>query len=227
VRRDREESLVEQVACVAHDLKSPLSAISMLVSMLRSRAHEVDVANAFKIMERNIAYMARLLREMIDLSSLEHGTLALRRDSVDLAALLTSIHLRGFLGESRVWIQASDGPLEVTADADRLERVIVNLIENALKYSTSAVTVRAERRSERARVIVSDRGLGIRKEDVASLFEMHRRLDHALEHEGAGLGLYICRKIVEAHGGTIGVTSTFGAGSSFYVDLPLVLEASG
>jgi signal transduction histidine kinase len=111
----------------------------------------------------------------------------------------------------------------LSIDELRIERVIANLLGNALKYSpsTSDVIVRLETRHDVARVSVIDAGPGIPPEEVTQLFGKYRRAATSHGHEGSGLGLYVSKRIVEAHGGRIGVDSPHGIGSCFFFELPL------
>jgi signal transduction histidine kinase len=107
-------------------------------------------------------------------------------------------------------------------DELRIERVVANLVQNALKYSPAScpVVVRVDLARDRACVVVRDYGQGLAVEEQGLVFEKYRRATTARDHEGSGLGLYVSKRIVEAHGGEIGVSSQPGKGSSFYFTLP-------
>jgi len=120
----------------------------------------------------------------------------------------------------RVENAVPEGLPEVLADPDRLDRILVNLVGNALKYSAAGVTVSAAPEGDAVCVRVIDRGPGIAPDDLPRLFERFYR-GAQREGEGLGLGLYIVRKLVEAHGGRVGVTSAPGAGSTFSFTLPV------
>jgi signal transduction histidine kinase len=130
---------------------------------------------------------------------------------------------------SRVWIElAPDLPL-LDADPQRLEQVVINLLDNALKYSppTGQVVLRAERVDRRVRVQVLDEGIGIPAEDQETLFGRFQRAGNVrrLQLPGTGLGLFICRSIIEAHGGRIMLASAAGTGTCVSFWLPIVAEA--
>jgi signal transduction histidine kinase len=219
------EDAIEKAACIAHDLRSPLGTIHTLVTMLGWRlSAQPDLADMIATIEHNIDYMARLISEVVDLSSAEHGAMRFSHEPVELHALLRGIRARLMLTPERVEMDvAGDEDAYVVGDSTRLERVFVNLIENACKYGPheAPVVVRVERRESFARVTVTDRGPGVASEDAEKIFELHRRLHAQLSQEGAGLGLYTSRKIVEAHGGTIGVEpASDREGACFFVELP-------
>jgi signal transduction histidine kinase len=110
----------------------------------------------------------------------------------------------------------------VSADRNRLERVIANFISNALKYSTSPIKIALELVGVRARVTVIDGGRGLTPDQASTVFDRFRRGGNTRGRDGYGLGLYISRKIIDAHGGEIGVDSAPGAGSQFYFELDII-----
>jgi signal transduction histidine kinase len=136
---------------------------------------------------------------------------------------------QGILDAGRVTVRIPPGLPPLDVDPDRLDRILVNLVGNALKYSGGEVEVAAERGDGTVRLIVSDRGAGIPAADLDRIFQRYYR-GQRHEGEGLGLGLYIVRRLVEAHGGTIVVESAPGRGSRFTVTLPAVpasLAAAG
>jgi signal transduction histidine kinase len=120
-----------------------------------------------------------------------------------------------------MFLEGSDS-ITVVVDDMRIQRVVANLVQNALKYSpaSSGIVVRLERDEACARVSVIDAGPGISPAEATYVFDKYKRAKSARAQEGTGLGLYVSRKIVEAHGGRIGVDSVRGAGSRFYFELP-------
>jgi signal transduction histidine kinase len=222
MREQREDFL----RAVSHDLRNPLQVVLLQADRISRAAPEVVALRrsvaAIRFAGRR---MERMLRDLTDAAKLEVGTLALARERVDLRAFVD--HLleveQGVLDSGRVknQIEASLPPLDV--DPDRLDRILVNLLGNALKYSEGEVRVDAEAEDARARITVSDQGAGIPAADLARLFERYYR-GHRHEGEGLGLGLFIVKGLVEAHGGTIEATSTAGVGSTFTVRLPLARE---
>lgn len=211
---------IERTACVAHDLRSPLNTIQVLVGALRMKLDDLpNLVGTLAMIERNISYMDRVLCDLVDLSCAEHGEVELRRERVDVVALLAGMRERLIDDSSRLRFALPAGPIEMSIDPVRIERVLANLIENALKYGPRdvPVVVRLEHRDAKVRIAVTDGGPSLAPRDAALVFERHRRLDSRARHDGSGLGLYLSRRIVEAHGGTIGVDAA--AGSCFFIEL--------
>jgi two-component system, NtrC family, sensor histidine kinase KinB len=170
-----------------------------------------------------------MIQELLESSRLESGTVPLRTEPVELVRLVDDVVDR--VASDRVSVRALAGGVSVSADAGQVERVLANLVTNALKYSPpgAPVVVRVERADGEAVVSVTDRGARIAPERLARLFQRLTRLraGSSAEVEGIGLGLYIARLIVEAHGGRIWAESDVGTGSTFHVSLPLGPPAAG
>jgi signal transduction histidine kinase len=222
----------EFMSMVVHELRTPLSVLAMEV---RVRQHQVAAENAaffapenlskmFERDQRQVRSLTRLIDDMLDVSQIQHGKLSIRRGKCDLTAMLKRV-----VGE--VQGQRSDVPITLEADCVglvgewdefRLEQVVVNLLTNALRYgSGKPIRVELSRLPGAAAIRVSDRGVGIAPEDRGRIFEQFVRVGDRLRAPGLGLGLYITRQLVEAHGGTISVESTLGEGSTFTVALPI------
>jgi signal transduction histidine kinase len=167
--------------------------------------------------------------DLLDVSRIRTGRLSLTMMPCDLSALLRTAVDRTAPqreGEIRLHIPES---LPAEGDPGRLLQVFTNLIDNAAKYSDprSPIDVTALRQDGRATIAVRDRGIGIPPEALERLFERFYRAENASQYTGGlGLGLYICREIVERHGGTIAVSSAAGEGSLFTVTLPLAAESA-
>ena len=220
----------DYVCLVSHDLGGPLNAMSMgvqlLQEMLAGRPASTE-ANIVRRIEQSCQVMRSMIDDLVEVGRLESGRLEPRWARVDLQALVEDA-LDSSLSEQergRVRVARSQVLSPVLLDGQRMSRVIINLVANALKYSPagSLVKVDLEAREGRAVISVQDHGPGIEPGDAARLFEKHYRADTASEMQmaGAGLGLYICRLIVDAHGGDIRVESTPGQGATFRVFLPM------
>ncbi len=219
---DDEEEIVELV----HDLKNPLTTIALEMSLIEDTLGHLatpDVRAAMARITRNIAFVDRLVQDMLDASAIDAGAFSVQRRPTEICGLLHQVIERTVSSRdrSRIYVEAS-GRITVPLDAHRIERVIANLVQNALKYApaTTGVAVRVERLVGRVRVSVIDSGPGIGSADQVHLFERHQRTDVARMHDGSGLGLYISRRIIEAHGGIIGVDSVLNIGSRFYFEVP-------
>lgn len=214
----------DDIASIVHDIRTPLSIILLEADLIESRLGprvSPAVARGLERIVQNAAYIDRLVANVLDLASLEAGHLELRIERVDLSVILRDTVERavGSIDRARLSIEIRD-VLYVDADASRLERVVSNLIGNALKYSSSdaPITVRLDRRGAHACISVIDAGPGLTAEQASIIFDRYQRSSDG-QHDGYGLGLHVCRRIVEAHRGRIGVTSTPGQGSRFFVEL--------
>jgi signal transduction histidine kinase len=217
------EDMLERVA---HVLKNPLHTIALETTLLDGKlaTSDAEIRAALARISRNVFYADRMVQDLLDCCSISSGHLELRRTPTELRGLLAQVVDRAVStrDSGRVWIEACP-PLTVSADAQRVGRVVANLIANALKYAprSSLIGIRLEVRDGRARVSVIDDGPGLTVAETQYVFESYRRMPSSAAHEGSGLGLYISKRIVEAHGGRIGVDSVVGAGSRFYFELPM------
>ncbi len=218
------------MSMVSHELRTPLNTL-YLQAQLRRKALEAgrfDAAALGKIVERDerqIRSMIRLIDDMLDVSRLRTGRLAMVPAPCDLAALVARV-VDGF-GEQAA---ASGSPLAlqsppqmpVHCDEFRIEQVLSNLLTNAFRYGGGKpVQVRLAQEGEFAVLSVTDHGIGIARDNQARIFEQFERAEGARQAPGLGLGLFIARQIVGAHGGRIELRSAPGEGSTFTVFLPL------
>ncbi|HEV2801855.1 MAG TPA: ATP-binding protein [Pyrinomonadaceae bacterium] len=233
--RELAEMREEFLALTTHDLRSPLTVISGVISFFTSgRLGELspEQKNMVAMMERNTQNLIELVNDLLDAAKLESGSLQLELTDVNLRALVHEV-CEPFIPLSRekdvtlvVDDAARDLPATVRADRAKLRRVVVNLLSNALKFTPKGgrITVRAERAGERAvRLSVADTGVGIAADDLPLLFDKYEQARHRATRgeKGTGLGLYITRQLVELHGGTINVESEVGRGSTFSFTLPI------
>ncbi len=175
--------------------------------------------------QRQVDRLARLSDALLDITRITAGRLELQRERADLAALVRDGVARvaddAAAARCALTVDVPD-PVEAVLDAQRMEQVIDNLLSNALKYGREApISVALRREGERAVLAVADRGIGIAPEHHDRIFGRFERAVSSRRYGGLGLGLWIVRQIVEAHGGTIRVESAPGAGSTFTVELPL------
>lgn len=211
---------------LTHDIRSPLSVITMNAGLLARTACESDpavVERRAAVVQRSARSIEAMLGDLAKVVALESGQVVLERTSLALAPFLA--HVKESLAESvhadRVVLSVADDVPSVHVDPQRFERIIANLVANALKYSTGVVTVSAARASGAVVVSVRDAGPGIEPDDLPHVFEKFYRGRGLEKREGLGLGLYISRLLAEAHGGRIWVESATGAGSTFHVEMPV------
>jgi PAS domain S-box-containing protein len=211
----------EFLSIAAHELRTPLTALLLQLQALeKSGANRAASAPALRSARR----LAGLVEMLLDVSRIATGRLELSKQSVDLVQLAREAIDRYADEAKRVgseMVLEGDASMQGSWDALRLEQVFANLLGNALKYAAgSSVTIRVSGRDGEARFEVADRGPGIGAEDVARIFGRFERAAPSRHYGGLGLGLYIARQVVEAHGGTIGVHETPGGGATFSVVLP-------
>ncbi len=223
---DRTKSEFLDIA--SHELRTPLTALCLGVELARKRVasgRPVDSAMLEKV-ERQTWRLTQMVEDLLDASRLERGQIAIRPTPTDLGKLVSSTveDFRARATGKAIRVTLADGSAPVVADPARIEQVLANLLDNAVKYSPddAPVEVGLTRRDDRFEVSVADSGPGIREEHQARLFTRFYRApsDLARYRAGLGLGLFICRMIIEAHHGDIGVESRPGKGSRFYFTLP-------
>ena len=220
-----QEQREDILRAVSHDLRNPLAGIlgqaQLCERRLAKAGLERERANAQAIIAA-AQRMNALIQDLVDMARSETGQLRLRRQPVDLASFAAGLkeRLAPSLDMARVELRIPEHLPPVWADPDRLERILTNLLSNALKYSTpgTPVVVSASERDGEVVVSVTDRGPGIAPEDLERLFQRYTRARAG--REGVGLGLYITRQLVEAHGGRVWAESQVGVGSTFSFSLP-------
>ncbi|MBV8760981.1 MAG: hybrid sensor histidine kinase/response regulator [Deltaproteobacteria bacterium] len=209
------------IAEIVHDLKTPLSVISLEAQLAAERWESADAPTLqLDRIERNVAYMDHLVQELLDLCTADAGRLVIDPRPVEMRHLLEDVIERIVPSCERHRVQLEAPRLVLECDGPRLERVVANLIDNAIKHTSPAagIVVRLTRGPNGVCISVIDAGPGIARDELARLFDKYRRGSTAAR--GSGLGLYVSRKIVEAHGGKLGVESVRGVGSRFFIDLP-------
>ncbi len=219
----------ELLASFSHDLRSPLGLIEMTCStLLRDDVH-LDADSRDELLRdvrAQIGRLTKLVDGILALEQLESGHLTLKRMPLDLRDLLRGSvqQARSVSSHHRITLDLPADPLAVLADADRIEQVLHNLIDNAVKYSPNGgeIGIRGRRADRRIRIDVTDAGLGIPEDQRGLIFERFYRIerDAARHVSGAGLGLAICKGIVEAHGGAIWSVPAPEGGSTFCFELP-------
>lgn len=217
-----------QLAEIGHDLCAPVSVIALEVSLLEGKlpALSEDAALALSRIARNLAVLDHLLHDLIDLAAIDAGRLTIERNPVDLAALLVDVvdRLLAPRDSARVVVTLESSTAIVLGDGPRLERILHNLLNNALRLTIAAapITLVLQVRGDIVHVAVEDAGAGFAPDAASRIFEPFRRGQLTGGGGAAGLGLYVGRKVIEAHHGRIGVHSTLGVGSRFYLELPLL-----
>jgi signal transduction histidine kinase len=215
----------EVLASVAHELRGPLTAIVACIHLLEREKLGGQARRALEIIHRNAMTQSRLIDDLLDQSRVSRGALRMTREIVDVLALAMEVvdALRPTADERRIEIFVhAEGPATVCADPQRLRQVLLNLLTNALNYSTrgSRVDLEIFRANGRLVIRVRDSGIGIAPAFLPHVFERFRREERS-NASGLGLGLTIAREIAELHGGSITAESAGeGHGSTFTLSLP-------
>ena len=223
----------EFVATISHELRTPLAAIYGSAQTLRRDDLELDEETSGRLLVVITTESERLTRiasEILLANSLDSGRLVLDSREVDVYALVGEVveEMRAIFADRdglRIDLPSANGQPAVVADPDRLRQVLINLIDNAVKYSPEGgrVAVEIEPLPHSVRVAIRDEGIGIPRAEQQRIFGKFYRVDPQLSRGvgGTGLGLYICRELVRRMQGRVWVASNEGEGSTFYVDLPL------
>ena len=230
-RHEVERLKKEFVSSVSHELRTPLTSIRGSLGLLRSGvlgALPPDAEDLVAVAERNVIRLIALINDILDLERLEDGRIEIHLASVAAGDVVAraSEAVRAFAEQHEILLTSQPSTVVVRADADRLVQVLVNLFSNAVKFSPrgSAVSVTVGETGDMAEFRVADRGRGIPPALRAAIFERYRQVEASDTREkgGTGLGLAICKAIVDQHGGTIGVESREGTGSTFWFRVPLM-----
>ena len=230
-RREIERLKQEFVSMMSHDLRTPLMSIQASLSILSAGAAG-DLSSTAKgnvlDAERNIAYIISLISSLIDVERMDSSKLQVHCSPTELLPLLEAAiqSVRSLAVNKGIALECTkvDPDLEVNADGDRIVQVLINLMSNALKFSSSGTTIRVDVKvdGQQVQIEVTDQGRGIPASQLDSVFDRFKQVQvtDATHYKGSGLGLAICKSIVEAHQGTIGVRSIEGKSTTFWFTLP-------
>ena len=226
------------ISNISHELRTPLAAIRAIVETLQDGALE-DKEIADHFLDRasgELDTMTNMVEELLELARIESGEVPLRMVETDVRELikvpLERIHNQAHRENISVVAEIPDGLPMVLADAERMHRVVSNLLHNAVKFTSAGGTIRIAAYTEGNSasdvvVLVHDSGIGIPEEDIDRIFERFYKSDRARTRSvgGTGLGLAIAKHLVEAHGGRIWVRSVEGKGSTFFFTIPTITAA--
>jgi len=205
-------------ADVSHELRTPVAALVSEVSLLEEQLDRMppEARRAAELLVGDVGRLRRLVEDLTDLASLDAGRERVRADATDLGALVESaVHSRGWDGR----VEVRSEPVSVSTDRSRVDRIVANLIGNALEHGGNGVVVEVARDDEGPFVRVSDRGPGIAAEHLPHVFDRFYRADPARSGPGSGLGLAIARENARLLGGDVEAWSAEGSGSRFTLRL--------
>jgi PAS domain S-box-containing protein len=219
----------EFLSIASHELRTPVTSIKGYTQLAKTLIREDDLPTAEEYLDvalDQIDRMSRLILELLDVSRIETGRLEIRREPIEWITFVKNLVQRHHtaVSDRRFHVSLPDSKSQIVGDRDRLEQVLGNLLENAVKYSPdgSEIFVTVEDRGDAVVTAVADRGMGIPPDELNQVFErFHRgRQVSSTNYGGLGLGLYITKQIVERHGGSIWVESKEGQGTTFYFSIP-------
>jgi len=223
------------LSILAHELRTPLTALSGNVQLLLRRAQRDGVLSerdqrSLQVIVNQVSRLNKLVQLQFDMARLHSGQLLIERVPLDVGALARRVvaEVLPSVTTHTVIYVGPETPLLIEGDELRLDQVLQNLVQNAIKYSPAggAVQVQVEQQAATVRIAVSDEGMGIPAAELPELFERFYRASNVDERQisGLGVGLYIVKELVALHGGTIEVVSEAGRGSTFTVTLPLAAD---
>ncbi|WP_242346200.1 hybrid sensor histidine kinase/response regulator [Anaeromyxobacter terrae] len=222
----------EFISIASHELRTPLTPLHLQMKALQRGLSDLPegprrgtLLERLSTCARQVDRMTRLVANLLDVTRIHAGRLEVDREPMELGELVADVagRFRDELarGGRRLEVRIAPG-IEGSWDRLKLDQVLTNLVSNAVRYGGQGpVSIELRREAGDAVVVVADRGIGIAAEDLSRVFERYHKGMNSRAHGGLGLGLYITRRIVEAHGGTIAVASRLGEGSAFTVCLPL------
>lgn len=225
----------EVLALIAHELRNPLTPLGIAASMLHG-SDAKDLTRMQQIIEQQVAHMARLVSDLLDLSRSHTGKLRLHVRSVQLASVVNdAVSASRPTMDTRLQhfrLQLPSEPIVLEADPIRLVQILCNLLDNASKYTPGGgeISLAASIEEENVVIRIADNGIGISAEALGSVFELFAQDTHAtgFNGQGLGIGLTVVKELVESHGGTVTVDSAgVGLGSEFVISLPLCQPAMG
>jgi signal transduction histidine kinase/ActR/RegA family two-component response regulator len=231
-RKNSDRRKDEFLATLAHELRNPLAPIRTgLQALARSGGEDAAGTEIRAIMERQLSQMVRLIDDLLDVSRISSGKVVLQRSRVDMRAIaeLAVEASQPFIsaGGHEFKVQLPQGPVWVDADSSRLSQVMINLLNNAAKYTGAGGTIKLSLTTEDVHAVarVQDNGVGIPKEMLDEVFDMFTQVNRTLDRSqgGLGIGLSLVRRLTELHGGEVTADSEgLGRGSTFTLRLPLM-----
>lgn len=215
----------EFIRIASHELATPLTSSKLALSRLERSGLPPTASRSVALMKRQMQRLEQLVAQMLDTTRLQIGRISLQRERIDLVQVIRNVVDLMRVDQTKAGRDIrlhADRPVLGLWDASRLDQVVTNLLTNAIKYGEGRpVELEVSELYGSARLVVRDRGIGIAAEALRRIFEPFERAVPVEHFGGLGLGLFIARRLVEMHGGTISVESEIGHGTTFTVELPL------
>lgn len=234
-QKNEEQRKTDFLGIASHELRSPLTALTGYLQILEYKASFMSPERMVSIVhkaEKQTARMRNLIDGFLNISNIEDKTLSLRLEHIDLTSILKDVEttFRDTVFSHQFFFDRPKTPLSMYADRNKIEQVIVNFMNNAVKYTPAGtrVTVSVVYTEKAITVRVTDEGSGISADEQVKLFDKYYRVDKQANQNisGFGIGLYISKEIVQLHGGNIGVDSASGEGASFWFTIPTSLNSN-
>ncbi len=226
-RRKIAQQKDEFISVASHELKTPLTSLKasmqLLTRLFGSDPESKKLPGLIEMANKNLSKIVQLTEDLMNVAKLQHGQLVLNKTVFDLAEMVNECCENLTIGGSHKLVIQGDKTLRICADRLRIDQVMINLVNNAIKYApdSAEIIVHIEQLTAAVKVSVQDFGIGIPPEKLRHLFDRYYRADPSgIQFSGLGLGLYISHEIIERHGGQMGVVSTVGQGSTFWFTLP-------
>ncbi len=228
--QEAERSKQEVLAMITHDLRSPLTSLQLTLNLLASGSMDNSSEKARNMLSRadsSVGKLIQLINDLLDIDKIESGRFNLDIQEVEDASMISQATelIQHSADARKITIEARPANIDVHCDEERIIRVITNLLSNAIKFSPddSKVVIATSVEGNKILFEVKDQGRGMPAGEEVKIFERYHQVDgkNEAEKKGSGLGLTICKALVEAHGGTIGATSKDGQGSTFWFRIPI------
>ncbi len=219
----------ELLAVVSHDLRNPLETIVLGASLVDETARDERTGRHARAMQGAATRMQHMIDELLETAQLDASELVLNCEACDTRRLVDETVEQFELRAAKRCVELTAVPLDasIIGDRERILEILSNLVGNALKFTPPGgrIEIRAEPHDRDVRFVVADTGPGIAADQLSHLFERYWQSKPGNARTGLGLGLYICKRLVEAQHGSIGVASTLGKGTTFWFDLPIETHA--
>ncbi|WP_345953824.1 ATP-binding protein [Mucilaginibacter sp. PAMB04168] len=228
IRRKNIQNKDEFISVASHELRTPVTSLKASLQLL-SRMKDNPSPKMLPVLidqaNKSLNKLSVLISDLLNTTKMTEGQLHLNKSSVALSSLVTECCQNVHTEAGHEVVVTGNKDLQAYADADKIEQVITNLVNNVIKYAPDAkeIIINLEKQGSMAKVSVIDKGPGIPPEKLPNLFDRYYRVDNSgIQYSGLGLGLYICSEIIKRHNGQIGAESEYGNGSTFWFTLPLI-----
>ncbi len=216
------------VFIAAHELRTPVTAINWALQLVLEKGEELkpEILDSLKSVENSNKRLITLVDDLLNVARIEAGTIEVNPNNFDLREVIdeTVAEMQTVFSTKKIKVNHKALESEIFADRDRFKQVLINLLSNATKYNNEEGTIEIGHEEKEGKIItfVKDSGIGIKEEDMKTLFSKFGRIrtKETKDIEGTGLGLYLCQQIMERMDGDIWVDSTYGEGSTFYFSVP-------